>query len=178
MGRLDAVEKEFELRCPDCYPGTGVYARYTSSVLFGSVVRYKTALNRIGRFVVPFYEDALANHSVRCPNCERGHMSLHLFLPSQVQPGADKTRGLHVRCELCHSAMSMRLSNLALYQPRAWEFWRLHPRIHLLPERSVEVDGRPAVVLSWLSVQDTARLDVVVASDNYEMLGIHPTPVG
>jgi hypothetical protein len=72
--------------------------------------------------------------------------------------------------------MSMRLSTLALYQPRTWEFWRLHPRIHLLPECSIEADGRPAIVLSYLSMQDAARLDVVVASDSYEILGIHQAP--
>jgi hypothetical protein len=71
--------------------------------------------------------------------------------------------------------MSMRLSNLVLYQPRAWEFWRHHPRIYLLPERSIEANGRAAVVLSYLSLQGTARLDVVVASDTYEILSIHPT---
>ena len=178
LGRFEPADGTFELRCPDCYAATGVYTEYTSTALFEGLAGYKAAFNRVMRFVVLFYQQALVGRSVPCPNCERGHMLLYLSPPPAAGPLSDETRGMHLRCGTCLSVMSMRLSNLVLYQPCAWEFWRHHPRIHLLPERSIEVDGRSALVLSYRSLQDTARLDAVVGEDTYEILSIHQVPGG
>ena len=173
QGRLDQAESSFELRCPDCYPATGAYTQYVSTVLFEGIGGYKAAFNRAMRFVGPFYQEALKSRGVHCPNCPRGRMSLHLCPPPEAGPSLPETRGMHLRCQTCRSVMSMRLSNLVLYQPAAWEFWRHHPRIRILPERSMEAGGRSTLVLSYQSLSDAARLDALVAGDTYEILSIH-----
>jgi hypothetical protein len=128
------------------------------------------------RFAGPFYQEAISDRAVRCPGCLRGHVPVHHFLPPEVQPDAEQTRGVHLRCGECRSLMSMRLSNLVLYQPRAWEFWRRHPRIHLLPERTVEVEGRTCVAVSYQRADGPERLDVITATDASEILSIHHVP--
>ena len=176
VGRLDTHEGAFELRCPDCYGRTGTYTEYTSTLLFTGVSGYKTAFNRVMRFVKPFHERALAHRIVRCPSCTRGDAAVHLHLPAEKLQEERLARGLHLRCGACDSVMTMRLSNLALYQPAAWDFWREHPRIRLLPERVVEVDGRQTVVLSYESVEGRAGLDVLMFADTYEVMAIHQIP--
>ncbi len=66
----------------------------------------------------------------------------------------------------------MRLSNLALYLPQAWQFWRDHPRLRLLNEQPVEHQGSAALVISFRSVTEPIQLDVVLAQNTYETLSI------
>jgi len=176
LGLLDPVDGAFELRCPDCYASTGTYTEYTSSMMFAGIAGYKATFNRAMRFVVPFYQEAITNRGLPCPNCDGGRMPLYLLPPSAAGPGTEGARGMRLHCDACQSTMTMRLSNLALYQTAAWAFWWRHPRIHLLPERSVEAEGRAALVLSYASLRGTARLDAVVAADTYEILRIDQTP--
>jgi hypothetical protein len=69
----------------------------------------------------------------------------------------------------------MRLSNLVLYQPQAWQFWRDHPRLRLLEEHLVEHQGRAALVTSFRSMTEPTQLDVVLAQETYEVLSIQPS---
>jgi len=66
----------------------------------------------------------------------------------------------------------MRLSNLVLYLPLAWQFWRDHPRLQLLEERLVEHQGRAALVTSFRSITEPVQLDVVLAQETYEVLSL------
>lgn len=43
----------------------------------------------------------------------------------------------------------------------------------MLPDQHIEVDGRAAIVTSFESVTNNARLDVVCAYDTYEVLRIY-----
>lgn len=81
--------------------------------------------------------------------------------------------GVHVHCERCDVTCSMRLSNLTLYLPQAWRFWRAHPRIRTLPDRVVDVGGQMALVTRFQSVTGATGLDIVTARDTYEVLGVH-----
>lgn len=69
----------------------------------------------------------------------------------------------------------MRLSNLVLYLPQAWQFWRDHPRLRLLEEQLVEHQGRAALVTSFRSLTEPVQLDVVLAQETYEVLSIKPS---
>ena len=66
----------------------------------------------------------------------------------------------------------MRLSNLVLYLPQAWQFWRDHPRLRLLEEHLVEHQGRTALVTSFRSMTEPVQLDVVLAQQTFEVLSI------
>ena len=68
----------------------------------------------------------------------------------------------------------MRLSNLVLYLPQAWQFWRDHPRLQMLEERLVEHEGRAALVTGFRSMTEPVQLDVVLAQETYEVLSLQP----
>jgi len=184
QGILDAPRGLFVLRCPACYPTTGVYSAYEWPDLFKGVHGYKPAFNRVMRWVNGHYPPALRKGSVPCEICGRP-LPLHLRLPDDVPlvlngndvplvlNGAE--RGVSARCNNCGIGCSMRLSNLALYLPRAWRFWNAHPRIHMLPERRVELAaaGRSALLIGFAEVAGGARLDVALAADTYEVLDVH-----
>ena len=94
-------------------------------------------------------------------------------MPPELSPsGLRDARGISVRCDRCGVTSSTRLTHLALSLPAGRRFWQEHRRIHVLPEREVERDGRHVLVLGFQSWNGAADLDVLVASDTYELLGV------
>ncbi len=71
------------------------------------------------------------------------------------------------------STFIIHLEGLVLILPEGRQFWQTHSRIRTLPKQYIEVDGRFAVVTSFESVINNARLDVVSAYDTYEVLHIY-----
>ncbi len=57
--------------------------------------------------------------------------------------------------------------------PAGRRFWRAHPRLRLLPQRSIEAAGRPALVAGFESVTDAARFEAIVARDTYAVIDLH-----
>jgi hypothetical protein len=97
---------------------------------------------------------------------------LRIGMPPELEPrGLREARGIWLRCDGCGATSSTRVSHLAPSLPEG-RFWQEHRRIHLLPEREVERNGRPALMVSFQSRTDAARLDVLVATDTYDVLGI------
>ncbi len=175
QGQFDPVRGAFALRCPACYPTTGVYCSYDWPALFSGVRGYKPALGRVMRWANAYYRPALVAGAAPCLTCGRTLPVRREQAPRVVATLHDRSvaPGVHVHCERCAVTSSMRLSNLTLYLPQAWRFWRAHPRIRTLPDREVEADGRAALVTRFQSVTGAASLDVVTARDTYEVLGVH-----
>jgi hypothetical protein len=78
-------------------------------------------------------------------------------------------------CTPCGQGGAMRLSNLVLYLPQAWQFWRDHPRLQLLEEQLVEHQGRAALVTGFRSMTEPVQLEVVLTQETYEVLSIQPS---
>jgi len=174
-GRFDGTRGALALRCPDCADATGLYASYTSLGLFDGIRGYKPAFGRVMRWVNNFYGTALARGHGACSGCQRP-LPVRLSPPDDWPQSQREARGLHLRCDACRGTAAMRLSNLTLYHPEAWRFWREHPRLRLLPERAVERQGRAALVIPYISLRGAATLDVIAARDTYELLAVHTTP--
>lgn len=178
QGYFDPARGAFALRCPACYPATGGYCSYDAPALFSGVRGYKPALGRVMRWANSYYRPALARGAAPCLRCGRDAPVRQgqdpRLPPSMRDPSA--APGVHVACDACGAAVSMRLSNLTLYLPDAWRFWRAHPRIETLPAYEVEAQGRAALVTSFRGVTGAARLDVVMTRDTYEVLGVHGAP--
>ncbi len=172
-GRFDGALGAFALRCPDCAGATGLYASYTYPELFDGVRGYKPAFGRVMRWANAYYTPALARGHGACLGCRRP-LPVRLSPPDDWPQSRREARGLHLHCDACRDIpAAMRLSNLALYHPEAWRFWREHPRLRLLPERAVERQGRAALVIPYISLRGTATLDVIAARDTYELLAVH-----
>jgi hypothetical protein len=117
----------------------------------------------------------LTHGTVRCTQCGRPDALLR-GLPDDVPPLLRGMPGVYVRCPVCRMAWWTTLSGLALWLPAGQRFWRRHPRLRTLPTREVEAEGSRALVTSFESVSDAARLDIIYAHDTYALMGIHGAP--
>jgi RNA polymerase sigma factor (sigma-70 family) len=171
-GLLDAAQGDFMLQCPACVAETGQYTSYSSlPYWFQGVTGFKPAFNRVMRWANEYYLSALRQRSAPCLVCDR-RRPLHLSLAEALPEPQNRARGMLVYCETCEGGCAMRLSNLALYLPQAWQFWHEHPRLRLLDEQPVEHQGRAALVIGYRSMTEPVQLDVVLAQDTYEALAI------
>jgi RNA polymerase sigma factor (sigma-70 family) len=174
-GKLDIVQGDFLLQCPACVAEMGEYTSYTSMPSwFQGVTGFKPAFNRVMRWVNAYYQPArrqLPSPGVFCGWSRPLRRSLSEAFPEPQ----NHARGMLVCCAPCDQGGTMRLSNLVLYLPQAWQFWRDHPRLRLLEEHLVEHQGRAALVTSFRSMTEPAQLDVVLAPETYEVLSIKPS---
>jgi len=171
-GLLDVAQGDFLLQCPACVAETGVYTSYTSMPSwFQGVTGFKPAFNRVMRWVNAYYQPALRQQSSPGVFCGWSR-PLRLSLAEALPEPQHHAPGMLVCCAPCDRGGAMRLSNLVLYLPRAWQFWRDHPRLRLLEEHLVEHQGRAALVTSFRSMTEPVQLDVVLAHETYEVLSI------
>jgi RNA polymerase sigma factor (sigma-70 family) len=177
-GRLRRSSGEFALRCPSCCSERGVFLRHAAaSERMVGARGFQAALSDLAEWGHNFYGRGVAGRSVKCPSCGR-RAPLRLSLPEDVPPSLRGMRGMHYRCGSCGDSGYQRLSSRALELPEGRRFWRQYPRIHMLPEREVEVAGRAALVMGFRAVREQAALDVVLDRDTYEVLEVHGTPRG
>lgn len=173
-GKLDVAQGDFLLQCPACVAEMGMYVSYTSMPSwFRGVSGFKPALNRVMRWVNTYYQPASRHHS--SPDSSCGWSRTLFSSPGESQPEPqNRARGMLVCCAPCDQGGAMRLSNLVLYLPQAWQFWRDHPRLQMLEERLVEHEGRAALVTGFRSMTEPVQLDVVLAQETYEVLSLQP----
>lgn len=171
-GKLDVVQGDFLLQCPACVAEMGVYTSYTAMPSwFEGVTGLKPAFNRVMRWVNTSYRPAAHRHAspgVFCGWSRSPFADLSRALPESVQ----RAPGTLMCCSPCGQGGTMRHANLVLFLPRAWQFWRDHPRVRLLEEHSIEHQGRAALVTSFRSMTEPVQLDVVLAQETYEVLCI------
>jgi RNA polymerase sigma factor (sigma-70 family) len=174
-GKLDVAQGDFLLQCPACVAETGEYTSYTSMPSwFQGVTGFKPAFNRVMRWVNAYYHPVLRQHSSPGMFCGWSRPLRPSLAEALPQP-QNRTPGMLVCCAPCDQGGAMRLSNLVLYLPQAWQFWRDHPRLRLLEEQLVEHQGRAALVTSFRSMTEPVQLDVVLAQQTYEVLSIQPS---
>ena len=80
-------------------------------------------------------------------------------------------------CERCHPALPpfpwVSRGASALFLPETQRFWRLHPRMHVLPERPLTYAGAPAVLTCYQSLSGPAALDIISGRDTFDILAVH-----
>jgi RNA polymerase sigma factor (sigma-70 family) len=180
QSRLLSVRSDATLafRCPvcSCGHGTNLGQSFTPEV-FGDVKGFKATLNRLMRHASEWCRGATAAGAAPCDNCGR-------LLPLQPGPPPDTPSSLkaraavHTSCHTCGLVTDLALGGFVLSLPEGRRFWREHPRMRALPEREIEAQGTSAVVTSFESVTESARLEVVAARDTFEIVGIHASPAG
>ena len=80
--------------------------------------------------------------------------------------------GVLLTCRACGAENSAPLSHLLLDMPLIQQFWRRHSRMQVLPVRTIERDGRAALLCGFASVDATATIEVISAADTYEILHV------
>ena len=176
LGRLSITTREFMLQCPDCYSQTGEHMIHhvvyieDQVGLFTGIKAYKPLLTRLLKWSDNYYRYGLVNHEVMCMKCGRS-APLNIGLPADMPLPTRERHGVHVTC-VCQPTNFHTLSGFVLASPEGRRFWREHPRIHRLPEREVEVDGRTALIISIESIPSEARLDVLFERETFEVIRI------
>ncbi|MDQ6833351.1 MAG: RNA polymerase sigma factor [Chloroflexota bacterium] len=171
---------EMSLRCPTC--NTDSEFGYVISNancgdadrILGGVKGFKPAITRTQMWMHRYYRNALAHRVAACPHC--GQMN-----PLQIGMASPGSIWLHrdwrfrLRCGRCSWVSTLNFAGSILALPETQQFWRQHPRMRMLPERAMEVDGQAASITRIESVTDSARLEVISACDTYAILRIHGT---
>ena len=172
MGAFNQRTGALVLRCPACsHSGFNLGQAARGEPLHGGK-GHKSALFRHIAWAEGYFRQALAHGMVPCWRCWRP-VPARMGMPNYVPPAMRHLRGMYVVCDGCGCANDVSLAGLVLWSPAGRRFWRVHPRLRTLPEREVEAAGCAAIVTSFESVTDGARLDVVSARDSYEILSVH-----
>jgi RNA polymerase sigma-70 factor (ECF subfamily) len=155
--------------CRAC--GSGWYPDQPAESVFpdiASLKSHKAILSRYHTWVEREYQKAITHRMVLCHGCG-SMMPVELGFPDQSD-----LPGICLRCETCDSTRGIDLVGIALILPETQQFWRRHPRMALMPVgREVEYNGRSALVISYASQSEPARIDVVAACETCEVLLVH-----
>jgi RNA polymerase sigma factor (sigma-70 family) len=115
------------------------------------------------------YQRILATGGGTCHVCRRPVALERWPVDAPASPYA---YGVLMICAGCGSEDSAPLSHLLLDTPLVQQFWRRYPRMRVLPVRTVDTDGRVALVCGFESVDSTATIEVVSAADTQEILHV------
>ena len=86
--------------------------------------------------------------------------------------GRQSERLVNMICPRCSSISCIALEGLVISLPEGRNFSHTHQRIHLLPYRTIEFAGRPAVVTRFESMTESASFEVISDHETYEVLKI------
>lgn len=170
-GQLYGSPLHLELRCPACAPGNYFIEHVSFGGILDGAKTFKVALNRVMAWADRYYCDGAIERAVTC-RCGRTAPIVQGDLSTRFP--WTSPHGLHALC-CCQSDNRTDIAGMALFSPIGRRFWHAHPRIHLLPEQTIEQDGREVIVTSYQSANGTERLDTLFARDTYELLSIHCT---
>jgi hypothetical protein len=146
--------------------------------VWGALQSPKAILNRQIQALGQHYWQAVDTLQAQCLWCQS---------PLQVQiVQAEDIPANHLRnfplftciylvCTRCAYQEYNPLPHMTLNVPETSQFWRKHPRMHWLPAQEIDRGGVPALVSSFQSSTDSARLDVIMHRTTLRVLGIYET---
>ncbi|GAC1403454.1 MAG: hypothetical protein NVSMB52_17450 [Chloroflexota bacterium] len=176
-GRFRPEEGELYMRCPKCSPPGTQYIGSHLGSKFKGLRTYKPAISRVLETIHHLFRVMPVNGSVRCAGCQRWLPIQRAAYPFSSQSSSGY-ENIYVACAHCSWADYETWHSLSWSVPQVQEFWKRHPRMRFVPERSIKFDGRASVLTGFESVTSAARLEVVFLRDTYEVLHVAgaPTP--
>jgi len=178
-GQFRPDEGKLFLACPACgeYSHTN-FARTSEAQMFQGMKRVRPALYRVSDWSHRYYRKHLDNLMAPCLRC--GRMVPLRIATSLREANAElfsgrwlDDRGVYQVCSDCELFNWTSLQGLVRALPEGRHFTREHPRIRMLPDLEVEVDGRAAIVTSFESVTDNGHFEVVSTKDTFKVLRIN-----
>jgi RNA polymerase sigma-70 factor (ECF subfamily) len=168
--RMDRETGEYAFRCVGhCHDGIHLVGQGRRRELLAALSSPKSILARHCLEVGEYYRRALAGDPGVCPRC--GATLRARTLDSEHAPYPILALGMSLSCPACPDMADINSPwHLTIDTDAVQRFWRRHPRMRALPARAVELDGRPAVLTSFQSLETLDRLDVFAAHDTYEVL--------
>lgn len=171
QGQINPDDTHLLLRCPACSQKPLV--DHQTRLLRG-VTTCRAAFNRVLDWVDTYFPPALQSGFAPCIHCGR-IAPIRQGTPFSPEAANLRQASVYVACTCAmHNTCDLPILALASQEGRA--FFRRHPRMRLLPLSEEEVEGAQALRVSFLSLADTARLDLLVASDTLQPLQVSTTP--
>lgn len=174
-GQLGGTPVRLQLRCMRCADAQEPFVDHVSyQGLLDGIKAFKPALNRVMVWGDPYYHQGVLSGEVLCQRCGR-LAPLVANRRSDPCPAMFSDLGVHMECS-CNALNNSDLAGMALFTTAGRDFWRMHSRIHLTPERYVEIGGRDAIVIGYKSVTGSATFDAIYARDTFELLATNEAP--
>ena len=171
VGRLAGGLGDFALRCTACcaHPEVNI-SQAASTEILGNATGFKVALSRVSRWAYGHYRHALLTGVLTCGKC--GHLNpVHVGQPATLPPvGGIDRHSIYAICDRCGTLSLNTLPNFTLALQEVRSFWQTHRRIRMAPAQEIELDGRPGLLVRVESVRTGVALEVIWASDTYEVL--------
>ncbi len=155
--------------CPSCWP----IASALHPHIWRGVNSPRSILRRQLAWLGDYYWQAIEQGQVPCSTCGQPAHATICHVQEYDQRGGLSPHGVSIICLHCHAEEINPLSHLALDTLQARQFWREHPRMLWVPEREIEYGGQPALLSSFQSTTDSARIDVVFQRETLRVLGTH-----
>jgi RNA polymerase sigma factor (sigma-70 family) len=175
QGRMSGDPPVMTLWCPGC-DGPSKYR--TECLVPGSLpsLGYGRAISRVRTQVDRHYGLNRIDEEPRCSGCGRP-TPLRVGAPEGL-PSEMRHPGVHVflRCDACQTVSHSSLEGITLSLPESQRFLRRHPRVRAQSHQEIEVDGLPAYVSRFESLDDGARLDVIVRREGFRLIAVHGVP--
>ena len=175
---LDRETGSFLFRCSGaCQPGIDgvVGSGERIAISAAALTSPKALLSRQCLALGDTYRGMLAGARESCPACGKP-ARIHLRKPEEDNSTPMLAYGILISCPRCGPIDGATPWHLALDTPQAITFWRRHPRIRALPVRTLDFEGRPALLTGFESGGDHARLEIISARDTLETLYVSGEP--
>ncbi|MDQ3328988.1 MAG: RNA polymerase sigma factor [Chloroflexota bacterium] len=177
LARIPQTRGTVSFRCPACHPSAGMagsefrLANAHFTRLIGGLKRPQSILNRTAAWSHAYFRGALQKRVALCTHCGQT-VRLQMHLPLEGPDRIREARGVHTQCAACGEQLSSSATGLVMALPEVHAFRRAS-RIRQLPLQEVETHGQAAVIHSFESVANVARLDVVSLRDTLNVVGVY-----
>lgn len=171
QGQINPDDGHLLLRCSACSQKS--FVDHQTRLLRG-VTTCRVAFNRVLDWVDTYFPPALQSGFAPCIGC--GRMApIRQGLPFPAKPADLEQGSMYVACT-CTMQNTCELPIIALASQEGRSFLRKHPKIRLLPLSEQEVGGALALLVSFVSLSDNARLDLLAARDTLQPLQVSTSP--
>jgi RNA polymerase sigma factor (sigma-70 family) len=169
--------------CPRCGQITG----HGEPQEFAGIHSPKSILNRQLHLLGDYYWQAIDAQQTTCLHCGQATCTsiyrLQDIPPRHFQdipPGTLREGllsllgpyGIHILCSSCQYDESNSLSHLILDRYEVQHFWRKHSRMQWLPAQEIEYHNQPAILSSFQSPGEQARIDVISQRETLKVLNV------
>lgn len=175
---LDHETGAFLFRCAGaCQPGIDgvVGSGERTAISATTLTSPKALMSRQCLALGNTYRAMMTGTEERCPACG-GPARITLWQPEDDPPAPILAHGILISCPRCGPIDGATPWHLALDTSPAIRFWRRHPRIRALPVRTLDYEGRPAVLTGFESGDDHARVEIIWARDTLDVLHASDEP--
>lgn len=161
------------LTSPECGMHTETMLTQTrESQLFAGIKGIKPATTRLLQWMQRYYHPRQETLMASYVCCRRPIPFQHC-VPDTSPAGFHHEPGLSNSCAVCNISHWSSLDFMLFSLPEAQRFWKEHPRLRPLPQQEREVPGRPALLTTFVSITEQARLDIVTSADSFMVLNIY-----